>query len=160
MKFLCEHHRQQLFNEPRRALARWQEWMAQGNARIEQGDWREACRFVGCSFEVSEWLLLQPGATPVTESWRAVERYMLSGHHLAECLGRCGHTDRELDTLLAVHVQLVSWVKRRQPQYWLLKQHLQISLLMLGRFCNERGSFNGYYGCCVEAEWCINQCVN
>lgn len=159
MKFLCAQHRQQMVAAPQQAVQRWQDWMQRGNALIEAGDWQRACPYIGCSFELAEALLQVPGAQ-AGEVVQPVDRYMIAGHHLAECLGQCGDTEQELHFLLTVHTRLIDWVKQRQPDYTLLKQHLHISMLMLNRYCKRRGGFKGYYDCCVESEWYIKQCLH
>lgn len=159
MKFLCAQHRQQVVASPQRAEQQWRDWMARGNAHIEAGEWQRACRYIGCSFELAEALLAVSLAQP-RDTLRPIDRYMIAGHHLAECLGQCGETERELHFLLTVHTQLIDWVKQRRPDFSLLKQHLQISLLMLNRYCKRHGGFRGYYDCCVESEWYIKQCLH
>ena len=159
MKFLCEHHRQAIMEHPDKALGYWRDWMDRGGAMIENGDWRRACPFLGCSFELAEWLLDNPPAND-THRFRAIDRYMIAGHQLAECLGRTGEQELELHFLLTVHLRLIDRVRTRQAQYWLLKQQLQLSLAMLTRYRQRRGSFRGYYDCCVETELYINQCLN
>lgn len=158
MNYLCRHHRQELFSQPEKASEYWHQWMRQGGSLIDSGQWREACSFLGCCFELCEWII-QQGNHPGGDH-QIVDRYLVSGHILAECLGRSGRIDLELHYLLTVHTSLIERVKNRLPDYWLLKQHLQISLMMLNRYCKQRGSFKGYYDCCVEAEWYIKQCVN
>ena len=159
MKFLCDHHRQQVLEEPAKALSYWRNWMSRGNALIDEQQWKNACGFIGCSFEVAEWLLGQP-AHDADEGQRAVERYMVAGHQLAECLGRTGHPDLELHYLLTVHLQLLERIKQRCAHFWLLRQPLQISRAMLSRYRNQHGSFKGYYDCCMETELAIKQCLN
>ena len=159
MKFLCDHHRQRILAQPSQALAYWHEWMNKSSALIDEGEWNRACGYLGCSFEVAEWLLQNP--LPADENrQRSIERFMVAGHQLAECFGRSGHRDMELHYLLTVHLVLIDRVKNKTPGYWLLKPHLQISLTMLNRFRNNRGSFKGFYDCCVETELYIKQCVH
>ena len=159
MKFLCEHHRRQLIGQPDLALDHWRQWMDKSSTLMENSDWRPACNLLGCGFELAEWLLdnPQPGQG---ETLDPVNRYMVTGHQLAECLGRSGRGDLELHFLLTVHLRLIDWVKSRRNNFWLLQQHLRISLAMLSRYRRRRGSFKGFYDCCAETEWYIKLCVN
>ncbi len=133
--------------------------MNRSSSLIDSNRWRQACNFLGCSFELAEWLLDNPQLS-TQDNLRPMDRFMVTGHQLAECMGRSEREDLELHFLLTVHLRLVDWVKHRRPEYWLLKQHLQISLAMLNRYSQRRGGFKGYYDCCVEAEWYIKQCIN
>lgn len=157
MTFLCEHHRRQILAQPATAPHYWRHWMNRGTALIEAADWQSARQYLGNSFDLAD-ALLQADGDAGDDALGHINRYMISGHHLAECLGRCGDTERELHYLLSVHQRLVAWVQSRAPQYWLLGQHLHISRIMLNRYRRAHGSFAGYYACCVEAEWYIKQC--
>lgn len=159
MKFLCEHHRQRILSNPESMLDYWHQWMQVGSAMLQAGEWSRANGYLGCSFELSQEMLAKPPAQGAPDLGCLV-RFMVSGHHLAECLGRAAEPEQELHYLLTVHLELIDWVKSRRPEFWLLRQHLQISMIMLHRYCKRNGSFSGYYDCCVEAEWYLKQCVH
>lgn len=159
MKFLCAQHRQHILSTPEAMLDYWHEWMQAGSSLLEAGDCDRASRYLGSSFELAEDMLNHPLCAD-SQTMDALVRYMVSGHHLAECLGRNTDPEQELHYLLTVHMELVDWIKSRRPQFWLLRQHLQISLIMLHRYVKRHGSFSGYYDCCVESEWYLKQCVH
>ena len=167
MAFLCDRHRRQVLTETTTAISFWEQWMRQGSELFDQRQWQMAANYLGCSFEVAEWLVNKPRPVAktdhVTESpanLSPIDRYMLAGHHLSECLGRCGRSDVELHYLLTVHLTLLNIVKARGYQYWLLKQHLEISLAMLRRYCQLYGAFRGYHDCYLETRLCIDQCMH
>ncbi|MFA7555959.1 MAG: hypothetical protein WCY88_17075 [Spongiibacteraceae bacterium] len=167
MNFLCPHHREQILHKPAVAISFWDQWMQQGAELFNQQQWPQAASFLGCSFEVGEWLLAKPELISssdrlleLEQNLSHVDRYMLAGHHLSECLGRNDQTELELHYLLKVHLQLLSILKARQYQRGLLRNHLKISLAMLSRHCQLHGQFKGYRDCYMETSLCINQCLN
>ncbi len=143
--------------------------MQQGSQCIADRQWQSATSFLGCSYELSEWLLQQPETTPATAAVNInsstpelsyTDRFTIAGHYLAECLGRNGDKQLELHYLLSVHLTLLNRAKSKLGQYWLLKQNLEISLTMLQRFCHAHGSFKGFHDCYLETRLCIDQCLN
>ncbi len=167
MTFLCNHHRQQVLTEVTTALSFWEQWMQQGAKLFNQRQWHQAACYLGSSFEVAEWLLAKPelvqnisNLEEKKPSLNYFDRYMIAGHHLSECLGRNGQIEAELHYLLTVHLKLLNTVKAKNYQHQPLKNHLEISLAMLGRHCKMHGQFKGYQDCYLETRLCIDQCTN
>jgi len=144
MKFLCEHHREQILNEPTTASTYWSLWVEQGLLCFEQEEWDRAAQFLGCSYEAAEWLLDKPDPVLRKDGLNSIDRYMVSGHHLAEAYGRAGQHDLELNYLIQVHNQLIRLANQGTNQYWPLKHNLEISLIMLNRYSQLKGKFSGY----------------
>jgi len=157
MKFLCSNHRKQLIQSPTRAVECWNQWLDTGSNLIEQQNWKRASSYFGCCYEVAEWLLAQPELLQNESELTYVDRYMVAGHHLAECFGRIGRHDVELHYLLTVHRCLMNYVMSQEHKYWSLKNNLEISLLMLSRFTQLQGQFKGYEDCYLETEKHITQ---
>jgi hypothetical protein len=135
MQFLCSTHRQQLKGCTMVAENRWHEWMEAGREAFAQEDWQAALKYLGCSFELSE-MLLESDDLPVLSN---IDRYMVSGHFLAECFGRCQDRCLQRHCLLAVHRQLLNML--RSPQGWglSLNRNVEISLQMLSRHYRSAG---------------------
>ena len=159
MNFLCDHHRQTVLQSPRMALSYWEQWLQISTDHIDNQQWGQATDYLGCCFEVAEWLLDQPQAVS-TEKLPHIDRYMVSGHYLAESLGRSQQPEQELHFLLTVHTCLVNYVREKRQQYWLLRTHLEISLSMICRYKQQRGVFKGFYDCCQETQFYLKQCTH
>ena len=160
MRFLCDHHRDTVMNSMDSALYFWQQWLQQGGEHFQQQQWTQATRFLGCCFEVADWLLGQTAAqlnTLNTQEMNPASRYMLAGHQLAESLGRGGDHDLELHYLLTVHTTLLQQIKNKTFPLPLLQHYLEISLAMLKRYCQNCGQFKGYNDCYLETRLCIDQ---
>lgn len=164
MKFLCEEHRELLQQSPAKALGRWEEWMRQGSASLEQSQLPMAISYFGCCYELSEMLMSTPPAHSIAspgEKYSAVDRLMLSGHLLAESLGRSGNVSLERHYLLAVHHYLTRFMTRReQCPGRSLQKNLEISLLMLRRHCKQHGEFSGFQACLLQACQLFGQTAN
>lgn len=162
MRFLCQQHRQTVISSVDSALYFWQQWVQQGDEHFKQQQWSQAARFLGCSFEVAEWLLQQATSQPYKfkpQELNPTSRYMLAGHQLAESLGRSGDHDLELHYLLTVHTTLLSQIKNKIIPLTALKHYLEISLAMLKRYCQHCGQFKGYHDCYLETRLCIDQTI-
>lgn len=141
--------------------------MQHGIEYFNQHRWPQAISLLGCCHDVGEWLIEQPslvaistGMTGRPAKLSAIDRYMVAGHLLSESFGRSQQYGLELHYLLSVHLKLLQRVKSRQQQYWLLKDHLEISLAMLKRYHQQHGQFKGYHDCYLETRLCIDQCTH
>ena len=157
MNFLCQHHRQSVFQSPNLALSYWEQWLQISTDHIDNDEWGKATNYLGCCYEVAEWLLDKPQQVQL-DRLPHLDRFMISGHYLAESLGRSGKQEQELHFLLTVHSHLVAYVKERRQQHWLLHTHLEISLAMLCRYKELNGPFRAFYDCCRETQLYMNQC--
>ena len=108
MKFLCEHHRKQLESLPLEAEECWEQWMQSGAKAMTAGEWQLALRYVGSAFEASELMLAQPDLYIDSDELSNADRFMISGHYLAECLHRIGRNDAERHYLMRVHQRLMN----------------------------------------------------
>lgn len=76
LHFLCANHRQWLTADPLRAEKAWLDWNERGASLLEEGSYAEAIPFLGCAFELADYLLGQewPGysvaATRVSDGAR------------------------------------------------------------------------------------------
>lgn len=158
MKFLCDKHRDLLQQFPSIAQARWDDWMNRGYAALESNQWSIAITHFGCCYEISEMMLAEPNERQQIDNLSGVDRLMLSGHLLAESLGRSGNATMERHYLLAVHHHLTKPVPSRfQGAYLGLRKNLEISLLMLKRHCRMHGEFSGFEACLNQAARLLNQ---
>ncbi|WP_250460524.1 hypothetical protein [Microbulbifer litoralis] len=57
LRFLCANHRQWLTAEPHRAEQAWLDWVERGASLAEDGSYAEAIPFLGCAFELADYLL-------------------------------------------------------------------------------------------------------
>ncbi|WP_193163542.1 hypothetical protein [Microbulbifer hainanensis] len=57
LRFLCANHRQWLTADSRRAEQAWLDWTEQGSALCEVHSYAEAIPFLGCAFELADYLL-------------------------------------------------------------------------------------------------------
>ncbi|KJS09038.1 MAG: hypothetical protein VR73_03470 [Gammaproteobacteria bacterium BRH_c0] len=155
MKFLCDKHRALINQSHSQALGRWEEWMHEGSTSLEQGKLQKAISYFGCCYELSEMLTSHDpdrGLESAGEKFSAMDRLMLSGHLLAESLGRSGKIQLERHYLLAVHHHITHFMARRaQCPGRSVQKNLEISLLMLRRHCNQHGEFSGYQACLLQA---------
>ena len=135
MQFLCSTHRRQLKRCTLVAENRWDEWMEAGRQAFAQRDWQAALKYLGCSFELSE-MLLEGDDLPALSN---VDRYMVSGHFLAECFGRCQDRCLQRHCLLAVHRHLLNILRSPQGRGLSLKRNVEISLQMLSRHYQSAG---------------------
>lgn len=150
MGFICKHHRQHVLASPPSAIKFWDQWMEQANLHLLERDWREATRYIGCSFEVSQWLLEQPELIQHESSLSYLDRFMVSGHQLTECMGQQQQSRLELHFLLAVHIELMSRARTGNHQHWHLQYCLQRSMGRIKLYCTQHGDFKGYNDCLHE----------
>lgn len=155
-QFLCATHRQQLSRSPVVSEQRWEEWMEAGRLAFADRDWSLALRFLGCSFELSEIMLsLEPRLSLV-----ALDRYMVSGHFLAEGFANAGNPDLQLHCLLAVHHRLLSIIRSPEGQGLALKNNVEFSLQMLSRFYSERDNAVAFEHCERESRRLLQRCYH
>ncbi|CAA0102313.1 MULTISPECIES: hypothetical protein [Zhongshania] len=147
MQFLCSTHRQQLKRSRVVAENRWDEWMEAGREAFAQRDWQAALKYLGCSFELSE-MLLNSEALPTLSN---VDRYMVSGHFLAECFGRCHDRCLQRHCLLAVHHHLLKVLRSPQGRGLSLQRNVEISLQMLSRHYEAAGEEEMLQACYQES---------
>ncbi len=159
LKYLCPQHRETILSSPMQAKHYWQLWLNQGTNRMDQRDWQQATAYLGSCFEVAEWLLQEP-ETDSKGGLPHLDRYMVSGHYLAECYDRADQHEQALHYLLTVHDTLVKYVRQKQSQYWLLRTHLDISLTMICRYRQHHGAFKGFYDCCRETQLYLRLCTH
>lgn len=57
LRFLCANHRQWLTADPHRAERAWLNWMERGASLLEERNYGEAIPFLGCAFELADYLL-------------------------------------------------------------------------------------------------------
>lgn len=147
MQFLCSTHRQQLKRSRVVAENRWDEWMEAGREAFAQRDWQAALKYLGCSFELSG-MLLNSEALPTLSN---VDRYMVSGHFLAECFGRCHDRCLQRHCLLAVHHHLLKVLRSPQGRGLSLQRNVEISLQMLSRHYEAAGEEEMLQACYQES---------
>ncbi len=152
MRFICDRHREQLGQHPSLALYRWEEWLHMGQAAMEKKHWPEAIRLFGCCYELCEMTLRLQADDHKNTGLSRWDRLMLSGHLLAETLGRSGMRDLERHYLIAVHHHLTRYVTEagRIPRG--LEKNIEISLLMLKRHCDLYGECPGFRACLREGD--------
>lgn len=57
LRYLCANHRQWLTADTARAELAWLDWMERGVSLCEEKNYAEAIPFLGCAFELSDYLL-------------------------------------------------------------------------------------------------------
>ncbi|WP_105102656.1 hypothetical protein [Microbulbifer pacificus] len=97
LRFLCANHRLWLMSDTRRAEQAWQDWLERGNLLCEEGQYAQAVPFLGCAFELADFLLSEraPGFSV------AVMRFTDSARLLMEAYrqrGESGHANYVLVT--------------------------------------------------------------
>ncbi|AKH69040.1 hypothetical protein IMCC21906_01362 [Spongiibacter sp. IMCC21906] len=155
-QFLCAAHRQQLSSNASAAELRWEEWMETGRRAFADRDWRHAVRFLGCSFELSE-LLLACDSQPNLD---ALDRFMVSGHFLAECFANTGNRDLQQHCLLAVHHRLLKVLRTPEGRSLPLKRNIEFSLQMLSRYYEAEGNRDAFDHCQRESQRLLNRCYH
>jgi hypothetical protein len=143
MRFLCESHRQQLLSNQAVAEIRWDEWMEAGREAFSNKEWLVALRYLGASYELSD-LLLKRAWTP---GLPCLDRFMLSGHFLAECLRHCGEIQLQRHCLLEVHHRLLAILRSPQGADLPLHRNIEISLQMLSRHYDATGEADLLLAC-------------
>ncbi len=152
MQFLCPQHRHHLQQYPELAEQNWQAWMRHGLHAMTAENWPRAISYYGCSYEISEWQLRTCRREFVQARLVMADRVMVSGHLLAECLGRDGDLANERHFLIAVHAQLVNlWDDCGEPRGTGLRKNIELSLVMLRRHCERHGEFGGLDACLHQA---------
>ncbi|WP_143735537.1 hypothetical protein [Microbulbifer mangrovi] len=88
LKFLCANHRQWLMSDSRRAEQAWLEWTEQGGLLCEEKQYQQAVPFLGCAYELADFLLSEraPGYAV------AATRFVDSAHKLMEAYRQYGAT--------------------------------------------------------------------
>lgn len=163
MRFICNSHRQQLLNNEHQVAAIWNEWMQQGSALFEQKQWSKAFRYLGCSYEAAEWLVIEQKLIGSETELNHIDRFMIAGHHLAECCSKGGREDLELHFLLSVHYRLIELAKGHHAGFWPISGNLINSVNAIKRHCNDYGEFDGYLDCLTETDTCLKKlrrCLN
>ena len=86
LKYLCANHRQWLMSDARRAEQSWLEWTERGALLCEEGQYRQSVPFLGCAFELADFLLSEraPGFAV------ALMRFTDSARQLMEAYRRSG----------------------------------------------------------------------
>ncbi|MDF1691910.1 MAG: hypothetical protein P1U47_06035 [Zhongshania sp.] len=156
MRFLCETHRQQLLRSQAVAEIRWDEWMEAGREALSQKDWRAALKYLGSSYELSEVLLTQCSVPDLAY----LDRYMVSGHFLAECLRHCGELQLQRHCLLEVHYRLLAILRSPQGQGLPLQRNIEISLQMLTRHYDATGEVDSFLACRAETQRLLQRSVH
>jgi hypothetical protein len=147
-KFLCAPHRALLSQDRNIALMRWEEWMTAGQEAMANVQWVEALRYLGCCYELGEMVLEQGDSLSEDD----VDRYMVSGHYLAECFARCGARELRCHYLLAVHYQLLQLVSSYGGRNLRLRGNIEFSLQMLERLYVDEGRFGDLQRCREESQ--------
>ena len=156
MRFLCESHRQQLLRSQAVAEIRWDEWMEAGREAFSNKEWLIALRYLGSSYELSE-LLLKRAAVPLVP---CLDRFMLSGHFLAECLRHCGETQLQRHCLLEVHHRLLAMLRSPPGAELPLQRNIEFSLQMLSRHYEELGEGDLLRACEQETRRLLRRSVH
>lgn len=156
IRFLCPRHRQQLLDNAESGAERWQVWMMAGRQAYAERDWQQALKLLGSSFELSE-LLLDQQAAPALE---ALDRYMLSGHFLAECFCQCGDRALQRHCLLAVHYRLLQTLRSQRGRGLPLKHNVEISLQMLERAYRADNRLDEFAHCQRESRRLVARCYH
>ncbi len=156
MRFLCESHRQQLLRNQAVAEIRWDEWMEAGREAFSNKEWLVALRYLGPSYELSDLLLKRAWAPDLP----CLDRFMLSGHFLAECLRRCGETQLQRHCLLEVHHRLLAILRSAQGAELPLHRNIEISLQMLSRHYEAVGEADLLVACEQETRRLLCRCVH
>ncbi len=156
IRFLCPQHREQLLRFDDAGCECWQRWMTAGRQAYAQRDWQEALRFLGSSFELSE-LVLDQQSSPALD---ALDRYMVSGHFLAECFVRCGDRALQRHCLLAVHYRLLQALRKPGGTLLPLKHNIEISLQMLERAYRADNRLDELAHCQRESRRLVARCYH
>ncbi|MCK7598128.1 hypothetical protein M0G74_12670 [Microbulbifer sp. CAU 1566] len=90
LRFLCANHRQWLMTSVSRAEQAWLEWMERGAMLCEEGQYRQAIPFLGCAFELADYLLGErsPGYSVAAMRFTDSARLLMEAYH--QC-GESGH---------------------------------------------------------------------
>ena len=163
MQFLCNKHRLELLNQPNEAILQWEIWMSQARTLMEEHQWQQAYKFLGCSYEIGEWLIQHPSVQKAIEQpqqpdskqtiiFDYAERLMLAGHSLAACFKQTHAFDLELTFLLNVHRYLLTLSTPKLKQHWRLNTFLAISLKSLQGFSRAHGEFKEYQHYFLETQ--------
>lgn len=89
LSYLCATHRQWLFDDFERAEQHWLQWIERGIQAYEQQQYHEAVSFLGCAFEISDYLLRH--AWPDVEV--SVSHYTYSNICLARAYEQIGEQE-------------------------------------------------------------------
>ncbi|MAT52005.1 MAG: hypothetical protein CMK32_12565 [Porticoccaceae bacterium] len=157
MTFLCERHTRFLSRRPElKALCR-RELLVQGYTALENDNHKAAIHYFGACFELTDLCLGSAPLPAARNLYGCLDQLMLSGHLLAESLGRLGHRELEYHYLLAVHHRLTKWANRLGlSRVHKLHRNLEISLLMLKRYTERHGYLATYRVCREETEKLIH----
>lgn len=155
-QFLCAAHRQQLTLDLAEAQRRWEHWMEVGRKAFAERDWRSAVKFLGCGFELSE-LMLSDDDNPDLD---ALDRFMVSGHFLAECFANTGNSDLQQHCLLAVHHRLLKTLRSPAGKTLPLQRNVEFSLQMLCRYYDGQGKRDAFEHCQRESRRLLQRCYH
>lgn len=150
MDFICSQHRETVLATPTTAISYWGQWMQTGQEHAATGNFSQAHSFIACSFEIANWLLKKPQLIGGDKAMSYADRYVESGHQLADCYAEMGRFDLELHYLLAIHHKLCELIESGRYRHFPLQQNLQLSMRKLFVYSNQRGPFNGYQQCCID----------
>lgn len=106
LKFLCANHRQWLMSDVRRAEQAWLEWNERGNLLCEEERYAHAVPFLGCAYELADFLLTERAPGYAVAAMRFVDSARLlmeayrqfgeSGHANYILVGASSRLAREL----------------------------------------------------------------
>lgn len=82
LRFLCANHRQWLMEDSGRAEQAWLEWSERGAMLCEEGKHGQAIPFLGCAFELADFLLLKrtPGFAVATVRFTDSARQLMEAY--------------------------------------------------------------------------------
>lgn len=114
----------------------WENCMQLGVRCFEQGQFEQAAEFLGASYEVASISI--DGMVPAPAAGgegglTPYDRFVLSGHGLAECYRRLDDRKHERHFLLATHFELMSSYREQRGYHPTLHRLVEISLRMLHR---------------------------
>lgn len=91
LRFMCPTHRKQVTADSSRAGLHWEDWMDKGCALYEQMRYAEAIPFLGCAFELADFLMQRQ----LPDEKVALSRFTYSGICLARVYEQIGDSETQ-----------------------------------------------------------------
>lgn len=109
LRYLCANHRQWLTADTHRAEQAWQDWVDLGTSLCEERDYDRAIPYMGCAFELANFLLQEhwPGYTV------AAVRFSDCARALMEAYRRRGDENQRNYILVGASSRLARELKDR-----------------------------------------------
>ncbi|AMX01230.1 hypothetical protein [Microbulbifer thermotolerans] len=82
-RYLCANHHQWLTADPLRAEQAWMDWIERGASLCEDGNQGEAIPFLGCAYELADFLLSvrRPAYAIAAQRFAESARLLMDAYH-------------------------------------------------------------------------------